>query len=273
MKVNVKSVIYDYIKSHGSQDSNVDIKDIPESSAEQLKDRILQIKEIDSVDKMHCFDSTTEVKLSDKVEGLEQASTEESIQEETTLEESLQEEDETDISNDLIDNCLDDFDVTTSNLIAHELTTVDVENIEVEPIVLNSIQDTYNSIQKHLDKITIETGLHVIPTKVFKFAEQLDSIQGYEKCTVNGISYFMSNIVRDSLIADRKEKIITQLENGLVYSETLSQTSLINSIHYETLSMTKKEWSYLVALFKNYNAKVFVTDTDKIVLTVGEDLW
>ena len=78
----------------------------------------------------------------------------------------------------------------------------------------------------------------------------------------------MSHKLRESVIDKFYVRIMKALTSGIPFREELNTTVVYRDSDYHTLALSEDEWTYVMARFRNYKEKLYVTAKNKLVLEI-----
>ena len=136
---------------------------------------------------------------------------------------------------------------------------VDLSGVEVDGIELQEIRDEHGRISDLIESLEDCTGLSVIPLEMGHIAPEVTNLERHEIFELNGVRYAMSHRLRKKVIEAYKTRIIKVLSSGLPFKESLNASVEHDGNEYVTLQLSRDEWTYLMALFRNYKEKIYVS--------------
>lgn len=143
---------------------------------------------------------------------------------------------------------------------------VDVMELDVEPLKLNAIVDSSGLLSDRVDKFASDKGIAVVPFSAVGILSQVTQLQRHDVLELDGEKYAMLRTARPEVLEYYRNAVIKSISSGLVFSEKLmiSIANGVDTIH--TLKLSKIEWSYICAWFKDYNARVITSDEIRLVV-------
>lgn len=145
---------------------------------------------------------------------------------------------------------------------------VDLIGIDVVPIELASINDEYGRISDLVEALENETGLSVIPFNMGHISPEVMTLARHKIYEFAGDRYAMSHRKRMTVLEAFQERIIKTLSSGLPFREELNNVVEYNGVEYKTFSLSEEEWKYLMAKFRIYKERLFVTGDNKLVIEI-----
>lgn len=80
----------------------------------------------------------------------------------------------------------------------------------------------------------------------------------------------MSYRVRDNVVQQFCERVIKALSSGVPFSEVINSTVYYNGEEFPTLTLSEDEWTIILAKFRNYNQKLYISEGNLIMEILGE---
>lgn len=143
-----------------------------------------------------------------------------------------------------------------------------VLHVDVEPIVIEEVEDSHGRLSDIVDNLMEVTGQSVVPFNMCGISNNVIKLQRHEIITLGDKKFAMSTKPRLAVVNDFRDRIISVLKSGVSYSEILNRSITYNSNLYTTLALSACEWSYVLSYFKNYKQDVFADVNGNIVLEV-----
>lgn len=148
---------------------------------------------------------------------------------------------------------------------------VDISGVSVESVDLAEIRDEHGRISDLIESLEEFTGLSVTPLEMGHVAPEVASLERHEIFEFNGERYAMSHKIRKKVVDAYKTRIIKVLSSGLPFKESLNTVVEYDGKEYETLQLSRDEWTYLMAMFRNYKEKLYESSDGKIYYEVFPD--
>lgn len=152
-----------------------------------------------------------------------------------------------------------------------EQLSVSLDDTDVEAIDLDEIRDVYGRISDLIEALEDDTGMSVIPLEMGHIAPEIVSLQRHEIMDFNGKRVAMSHRIRDNVIDSFKERIIKTLSTGLPFKESLNVIVTHAEHDYETLALSKDEWTRIMAMFRHYKERLIREADGKYYLEILPD--
>lgn len=161
---------------------------------------------------------------------------------------------------------MSDFnDVTASG----QPERVDVMELsDVAPLKLDVIVDSTGFLSDKVDKFIAEKNVAVVPFSAVGILKQVTQLQRHDILELGDTKYAMLRAARPNVLEYYRKIIIDSITAGLVFSEKLTVSIADGTETIRTLKLSKVEWSYLCAWFRDYNARI-EEDNNDIRLVVG----
>jgi hypothetical protein len=148
------------------------------------------------------------------------------------------------------------------------LKEIQISFVEVDPIEIFEVTDTEGRIKDIVEAMESETGCSVIPFSIASLSPNITYIQDHDIKHLKGEHFSFSRVVRDSVIEDYKERIISKLRNGIPFYENLWTSFSYNNVDYFTLKLSECEWTLICSMFRKCNAKIYCTDADDFTISI-----
>lgn len=145
---------------------------------------------------------------------------------------------------------------------------ITVDFINVEPITIQSISDTYGRISDAVEAAMNTTGLAVIPLDMLHIAPGLLNLKRHEIYDFNGKRYAMATKPREKAIKEYQDKIIENLSTGVPFKETLGVTVQYDGDDFFSLALSRCEWTVILSMFRNYKQRLYDNGNGDIMLEV-----
>lgn len=145
---------------------------------------------------------------------------------------------------------------------------VDYSTLEVQPIELESINDKHGRISDILEALENSTGMSVIPFEMGHIAPEVSSLARHKIFDFDGTRFAMSHKKRSSVIGDYRRRIINTISSGVPFREEINTHVSHNGKDYMTFKLSEDEWTYIIAIFRNYKERLYKTSDGKIILEV-----
>lgn len=143
-----------------------------------------------------------------------------------------------------------------------------VDFINVKPVEIPTINDTFGRISDAVDAAMHSTGLAVIPLDMLHIAPELENLQRHEIYEFNGNRYAMALKPREKAVNDYQEKIIKNLSTGVPFKENLGITIEYNGEDFFTLALSRCEWTVVMSMFRMYRQRLYDNGSGDIVLEI-----
>lgn len=162
----------------------------------------------------------------------------------------------------------------TSEDIEHIENTIDnnslidiaLDTMNVDPVVIDKIDDTMGRIRDFIRAIEKETGYTSFPFNVIHINPNILSIKDHEIIHLRGIKYCVSQEIRQDVIEIYKNLIINKISAGMPFVEDIWTVGTYKGIKFNTLKLNFKELGVLVSMFVNYGAKCSKNSDDTQLL-------
>lgn len=145
---------------------------------------------------------------------------------------------------------------------------VDVTAVNAEAAVLSVINDEYGRLSDIFEALEMATGQSVIPFSMGNIAPEVASLARHKIFEFAGKLYAMSHKLREPVLDKFYVRIMKALSSGIPFSEELNTTVFYDGTDYHTLSLSEDEWTYVMAKFRNYKERLYVTTGSKLVLEI-----
>ena len=147
---------------------------------------------------------------------------------------------------------MSDFDDVA---VSEQPERIDVMELnDVAPLKLDVIVDSTGFLSDKVDKFIAEKNVAVV--------------QRHDILELGDTKYAMLRTARSEVLEYYRKVIIDSITAGLVFSEKLTVSIVNGTETIRTLKLSKVEWSYLCAWFRDYNARI-EEDNNDIRLVVG----
>ena len=143
-----------------------------------------------------------------------------------------------------------------------------MELSDVAPLKLDVIVDSTGFLSDKVDKFIAEKNVAVVPFSAVGILKQVSQLQRHDILELGDAKYAMSRTARSDVLEYYRKVIIDSITAGLVFSEKLTVSIVNGTETIRTLKLSKVEWSYLCAWFRDYNARI-EEDNNDIRLVVG----
>lgn len=147
----------------------------------------------------------------------------------------------------------------------------DFVNVDVEPIIIDDINDTTGRLSSRIEALEQKYGVGVLPYKATKIMPNVKRLQRHIILDLFGQKYIsgIKQPVNKGLLDETLKNIQLSLESGTSYISTINTVVVIDGISYPTLKFNTYELSYINKRFQHYNPQIKQTATGEILLTVG----
>lgn len=161
---------------------------------------------------------------------------------------------------------MSDFDDVA---VSEQPERIDVMELsDVAPLKLDVIVDSTGFLSDKVDKFIAEKNVAVVPFSAVGILKQVSQLQRHDILELGGTKYAMLRTARSEVLEYYRKVIIDSITAGLVFSEKLTVSIVNGTETIRTLKLSKVEWSYLCAWFRDYNARI-EEDNNDIRLVVG----
>lgn len=161
---------------------------------------------------------------------------------------------------------MSDFDDVA---VSEQPERIDVMELsDVAPLKLDVIVDSTGFLSDKVDKFIAEKNVAVVPFSAVGILKQVSQLQRHDILELGDIKYAMLRTARSEVLEYYRKVIIDSITAGLVFSEKLTVSIVNGTETIRTLKLSKVEWSYLCAWFRDYNARI-EEDNNDIRLVVG----
>ena len=161
---------------------------------------------------------------------------------------------------------MSDFDDVA---VSEQPERIDVMELsDVAPLKLDVIVDSAGFLSDKVDKFIAEKNVAVVPFSAVGILKQVSQLQRHDILELGGTKYAMLRTARSEVLEYYRKVIIDSITAGLVFSEKLTVSIVNGTETIRTLKLSKVEWSYLCAWFRDYNARI-EEDNNDIRLVVG----
>lgn len=143
-----------------------------------------------------------------------------------------------------------------------------MELSDVAPLKLDVIVDSTGFLSDKVDKFIAEKNVAVVPFSAVGILKQVSQLQRHDILELGDTKYAMLRTARLDVLEYYRKVIIDSITAGLVFSEKLTVSIVNGTETIRTLKLSKVEWSYLCAWFRDYNARI-EEDNNDIRLVVG----
>lgn len=143
-----------------------------------------------------------------------------------------------------------------------------MELSDVAPLKLDVIVDSTGFLSDKVDKFIAEKNVAVVPFSAVGILKQVSQLQRHDILELGDTKYAMLRTARSEVLEYYRKVIIDSITAGLVFSEKLTVSIVNGAETIRTLKLSKVEWSYLCAWFRDYNARI-EEDNNDIRLVVG----
>lgn len=143
-----------------------------------------------------------------------------------------------------------------------------MELSDVAPLKLDVIVDSTGFLSDKVDKFIAEKNVAVVPFSAVGILKQVSQLQRHDILELGDTKYAMLRTARSDVLEYYRKVIIDSITAGLVFSEKLTVSIVNGTETIRTLKLSKIEWSYLCAWFRDYNARI-EEDNNDIRLVVG----
>lgn len=145
---------------------------------------------------------------------------------------------------------------------------VDLTGVEAAPIELAVISDEHGRISDLIEALEETTGQSVIPFEMGHISPEVMTLARHKIFEFAGGRFAMSHRKRMGVIESFQERIIKTLSSGIPFREELNTVVTYNDTEYKTFKLSEDEWKYLMAKFRNYKERLFVTSDNKLVIEI-----
>ena len=152
-----------------------------------------------------------------------------------------------------------------------ESDVIPVSYVDVEKVLIPEIKDVEGRLSDIVESIETITGLSVVPLEMAAIAPEVTKLQRHEIFELGGHRYAMSSHVRDAVILNYKEKIVSTLSRGLPFIENLSQQITYKGVDYKTFTLSRQEWTLLLSTFREYKGSVRRKNKTDLVLEISTE--
>jgi Fe-S-cluster formation regulator IscX/YfhJ len=154
-----------------------------------------------------------------------------------------------------------------------EISPIDVDfsRVDTEVVELEEIRDDYGRISDLIESLEECTGLSVIPLEMGHIAPEVTKLERHDIYEFDGERFAMSHHLRKKIIDGYKARIIKVLSSGLPFKESLNVSVEYDGKEYVTLQLSQDEWTYLMAIFRNYKERLYQTSDGQLYLEVLPD--
>ena len=161
---------------------------------------------------------------------------------------------------------MSDFDDVA---VSEQPERIDVMELsDVAPLKLDVIVDSTGFLSDKVDKFIAEKNVAVVPFSAVGILKQVSQLQRHDILELGDTKYAMLRTARSEVLEYYRKVIIDSITAGLVFSEKLTVSIVNGAETIRTLKLSKVEWSYLCAWFRDYNARI-EEDNNDIRLVVG----
>lgn len=161
---------------------------------------------------------------------------------------------------------MSDFDDVA---VSEQPERIDVMELsDVAPLKLDVIVDSTGFLSDKVDKFIAEKNVAVVPFSAVGILKQVSQLQRHDILELGDTKYAMLCTARSEVLEYYRKVIIDSITAGLVFSEKLTVSIVNGTETIRTLKLSKVEWSYLCAWFRDYNARI-EEDNNDIRLVVG----
>ena len=155
-----------------------------------------------------------------------------------------------------------------SKPIVSSTVELQVKHINVEPIQLQEINDTYGRLSDIIEAVEHSTGLSVIPLEMANIAPEVASFNRHDIFTFHNKRFAMSRVPRENVMDAYQEKIIQTLESGVVFREDITTNVKYKDKEYLTLKLSATEWTFLLSKFCRYKQSLRIVDDNSIIMEI-----
>lgn len=140
-----------------------------------------------------------------------------------------------------------------------EEVPVDFSGTNVMAIDIPMINDEHGRISDVIEALEEATGLSVIPLKMGNVSEEVCSLARHKIYDFEGKRFAMSYKLRRNVVDGFVERIMKALSSGIPFIEDLNTSVIYDGQEYETLALSEVEWTELMAKFRNYKERLFIS--------------
>lgn len=160
---------------------------------------------------------------------------------------------------------VDDFVVDAVGAAPVEASTIPINYMDVEQIVITEITDSKGRLSDIIESFEIKTGLSVIPLDMADIAPEVTQFSRHNIFTIGEKRWAMSNVIRQEVVDAYIAKIVESLKTGLPFTESLSVIIPYNGVDYKSFALSQKEWTYILSAFNLYVGNLYVRGDDLIL--------
>lgn len=147
-------------------------------------------------------------------------------------------------------------------------TSIPVSYLDVDEIILPEIKDVHGRISDIVDAIEVSTGVAVVPFEMANIAPEITKLQRHEIFQLGDRRFAMSKEIREGVVTQYTNKIVRTLTSGVPFVENLATTVTYNGKVYNTLALSKIEWTTLLSKFRKYKHSLRAQDNSSIILEI-----
>lgn len=155
-----------------------------------------------------------------------------------------------------------------TNLSQDCVKEVEVDLLPIEALEIGIIRDSKGYLSDVVDKYLEKLNSTVVPLAMTTILPQVAELKRHTLFVLGTERFAMSDDVRQDVITAYKDTITEKLKSGMPFKESLCTKIIHENTTYTNLKLCEAEWTYLVSLFRNYNAKLIQVGND-LLLTVG----
>lgn len=145
---------------------------------------------------------------------------------------------------------------------------VDVTTVNAEAAILPAINDEHGRLSDIFEALEAATGQSVIPFEIGRVAPEVTSLARHKIFEFEGKRYAMSHALRETVLDKFYTRIMKTLASGIPFSEELNTMITYDGNDYHTFSLSEDEWTYVMARFRNYKERLYVSAEKKLVLEI-----
>ena len=146
---------------------------------------------------------------------------------------------------------------------------ISIMDVEASPIHIDKIVDTEGRLSAKVAEALQKYNVRAIPLEVAGVLRQTTELQNHVLTEINGVKYATVRTPDSNILREYRDAIYKSLSAGLPYTDNLFVDVLGEDGTFKTLKLLEYEWSWLCVSYKEYNAKVTLTDSGELILSVG----
>lgn len=147
-------------------------------------------------------------------------------------------------------------------------TKIVVDMIEIPEVMVASVHDSQGRLSDIVEAISKLVGYGAIPLDATDIPREVESLQRHTLFSIGSTIYAMDNEINQDKV-DGYAKVITQhLEQGVEYTEVLNREFEYRGKKYETVNLTKQEWTILFSKFRLFKKDLYVDAEGKVILNI-----